>query len=192
MPDRPRLGLILIAFLCFAQQPEGPRILRPADRSILPPAPLSVIARTAGTGELKLDGKSVKATQPAPGVLTTTLTPSPGKHELTLVTAGSEQRIQFQVGAVPAPLAGWKPYRSHPPSATCDTCHTVTGGKWSIKGDVAGPNCLGCHDAKTFPLAHSHTTDVLEECQLCHDPHGSTAKFNLKMPKEVACKQCHG
>jgi predicted CXXCH cytochrome family protein len=36
-----------------------------------------------------------------------------------------------------------------------------------------------------------HAPDVLSECGLCHNAHGSTVKANLVYPKQTACKLCH-
>ncbi|MBI3698631.1 MAG: hypothetical protein HY238_27805 [Acidobacteria bacterium] len=192
MPHRlTRWGLGLAAGLCLAQAPEGPRILRPADQSALPAGPLSVIARGDEKSQLLLDGKPLEAKRPFATVLTATLAPASGPHTLTLATAGAEQKVQFFAG--PKPPAGFQPYRPHPPAAaTCDTCHAVKDGEWGFKGTVLSENCFGCHNQKTFATKHSHNEETLAECQLCHDPHGSTEKFHLKMTREIACKQCHG
>jgi len=184
-------SLALIAVAGFAQQPEGPRILRPADDSVLEPGPVSLIARTDGKGKLVLDGETLAARQPAAGVLTADLAPSPGRHELVLTVGGRTHRIQFQIGTDPAPPADWKLYRAHPPSASCDTCHGVTGAVWTIKGEAPASGCLSCHDAVSFQTFHTHASEELQDCGLCHDPHGSTAKRRLIMPKAVACRQCH-
>lgn len=177
--------LAAIGILGYAQAPEGPRILRPLDRTVLKPGPLAIIAR--GAGELRLDGKPLATAQPAPEVVTATITPGPGLHELAL----GDRKLQFFVGATKAP-SGWKAYRPHPPAATCETCHAVKDGAWGFQAVPLSTNCFGCHDQKSFPVGHAHNAEVLAECQLCHDPHGSTEKFHLKMPRETACKQCHG
>ena len=173
---RNQLYLIL---LLMAAEPD--RVLRPLNETVLKPGPVSIVAKT--TGELLLDGKAIPSTQPAPGVRTATVTPSAGLHEL----AAGNQKVRFFVGAG-APQ-GWKEFRAHPPAATCDACHAVEDGAWSIK---AGETCFRCHDQATFPKIHQHNSEVLAECQMCHNPHGSTEKAHLKLAKEVACKQCHG
>jgi len=191
MPHRSGIGrgracpARLLTF-CFAAAAalaeEG--ILRPTDKSVIKAGPLSVVA--SGTGELRLDGKTVTVSRPAAGVVTAHVNPSPGMHELTL----GPKKTQFFMG--PNPPQGWKEFRPHPPAAACDSCHTAASGTWAIKGDLAGENCFRCHDQKVFPKPHQHNSEVLAECQLCHNPHGSTEKFHLKMAKETACKQCHG
>ena len=191
LPRGRRLLLFFAGLLCAAQQPAGPRILRPLDNSVVEKGPLSIIAKSSGDGELKLDGQPLTAAKPANGVLTATVEPKEGPHELVLTTGGADYKIRFHVGAS-AP-ADWKNYRSHPPIAVeCTTCHSASGGQWALKEEVAGPSCMTCHDAATFPKAHTHKPEELEECQMCHNPHGSTASRHLIMTKEVACKQCHG
>ena len=53
----------------------------------------------------------------APNVLTATVNPAPGRHELT---------------------------------------------------DTLADSCFGCHSSKAFPAVHSRNSEVLAECQLCH------------------------
>src|SRR2546427_9140385 len=77
------LGFAL-SLLCFAEDAPGPGLLRPLDHTVVPAGPLSVVARTAGKTELRLDGKAVAALQPAPNVLTATLNPTPGRHVLAI------------------------------------------------------------------------------------------------------------
>lgn len=179
MPHR----VVLILALAAPAVPDGPAILRPAGQSALPPGPLAIVAR--GAGPLRLDGKPVAATSPGPGALSATVTPGPGVHELSL----GDQKLRFFIG--PGAPAGFRPYRLHPPAATtCDTCHAVRDGEWEFKGAAA--SCFGCHDQKKFPVGHTHNDEVLSECGLCHDPHGSAEEFHLKLAKETACKQCHG
>lgn len=70
------VSLAAIGTLGSAQAPEGPRILRPLDRTILKPGPLAIIAR--GPGDLRLDSKPLVSTGPIAAVLTATVTPGPG------------------------------------------------------------------------------------------------------------------
>ena len=190
MPYRPRLALLFVSLVGVAQQAGGPRILRPENNSTVDAGSLSIIAKAVGEGELKLDSKPLTASKPANGILTATIEVSPGTHELVLVSGGAEYKVRFHAGAS-AP-EGWQKYRSHPPAAECSTCHSAAAGEWALKEEVAGPSCMTCHDAVSFPKAHTHKPEEIEECQMCHNPHGSTAKRHLIMSKEVACKQCHG
>ena len=109
-----------------------------------------------------------------------------GKHTLILKDGGVEKRVEFMGGT------GLPEFRVHPPAATCDTCHAVKDGAWSFKSIVLSDSCFTCHDSGKFPTAHTHVPEILPDCQLCHQPHGSAAAKHLKMKKEVACKQCHG
>ena len=181
MPNR---FLILFAALALAQEPA---ILRPANQTVLRPGPLTVVARGPTSARLVLDGKVVESVQPAPGVHTAMLNPLPGVHELTLGSA----KVQFAIGLAQG-TEGWKPFRAHPPMAQCTACHAVKDGVWTWKSERLVESCAACHDLKGFPKLHMHNTEVLAECQLCHQPHGSAEKSHLKMNKETACKICHG
>jgi predicted CXXCH cytochrome family protein len=166
-----RVGLIL----ALAAQN---MVLRPTPESVVPPGALSIIAK--GAGELRLNGAPVKAVQAAPGAIHAEVTIGAGKHVITF----GEARVEFAAGT---PVAGWKPFRAHPPAGGCSACHTVN--PWEFKGPDA---CLRCHERQGFAKLHTHNAEVLAECQLCHLPHGSTEARHLKMTKEIACKQCHG
>lgn len=180
---------MLAALLAGAAGQEPPRaILRPWPNSIVAVGPLTIIAKAEG-GELLLDGKRLETVSPARGVLTAAIEVAPGTHELVLRSGGGES-IRFHAGE-PGP-AGWKRYRPHPPEAACASCHRIEDGAWRLQGETAGPACLACHEAAVFPKSHTHRAAELEECQMCHDPHGSTEPRHLKMSKEAACKQCHG
>ncbi len=184
MPQQRRRGWLAgLAALALAQPGDAPAILRPMDHSIVEAGPLTVIART--TGELRLDGQLLNTAEPAPGIRTATATLTPGRHQ---VQSGDHKADIF---AGPGAPAGFRPYRLHPPGgAACDTCHVLRQGAWEFKG--ASTSCLGCHDQKKFPAGHTHNSEVLAECGLCHDAHGSTEKLHLKVSREVACKLCHG
>jgi predicted CXXCH cytochrome family protein len=158
----------------------------------VPPGPLSIIARGTAGSELRLDGKVLAAAQPSAGVLSATATPSAGPHTLSLVTGDGEQRIEFLVRGGSGAPPGWKPFRPHPPPASCESCHAVRDGAWGFQRATLAPSCFACHDQKAFAPSHSHNEVVLAECQLCHHAHGSTEKFHLKIPRDTACKLCHG
>jgi predicted CXXCH cytochrome family protein len=179
-----RKFLFAVAALVCAQEPA---ILRPENQTILRPGPLTVVARGPASARLVLDGQPIVSAQPAPGVHTAAIEPAAGMHELMLGTA----KVRFAVGMAPG-AEGWKTFRPHPPVAQCTACHAVKDGLWAFQSDRLADSCAGCHDLKAFPKLHMHNTEVLNECQLCHQPHGSTEKSHLKMNKETACKICHG
>lgn len=162
------------------------RIVRPVDKSAFASGPVEVNA-TVAAGKLELDGQAVAAEAPFPNVLHAKLAASPGRHKLALVWPGGRQEIEFFVGA-PAP-EGFTPFRAHPPLANiaCTQCHEVSKrGRFRFKG-----GCTDCHAAEAFPKSHTHKVEVLTECGMCHNAHGSTVKSHLLHEKGAACKLCH-
>ncbi|MCI0627368.1 MAG: hypothetical protein L0387_37945 [Acidobacteria bacterium] len=185
------LGLPLTFLVVTAQEAEKPGILRPTDQSVLATGSVQVIARAGG--EVSLDGKLIRAQQPAAGRQALSVQVLPGRHELIWKNAGTQQKIQLFVstpGGLAAP-AGWKVYTPHPPQAECQTCHAEEKQE-GFKMSTVAETCFTCHQQKTFAAGHAHNDEVFAECVLCHNPHGSAEKFHLKMSRETACKQCHG
>lgn len=182
MPHRSGVVALALAATAIAA---GPEFLRPVDGAIVAPGAFSIAARASDKAQLRVDGKPVASRSPGPGALTATLPLSAGVHKLELTDGAASVSISI-TAASPAS------FRPHPPSASCDTCHTVRDSAWALKSDPLGDTCFTCHDAKTFAVAHQHNADVLVECTLCHQPHGSSTAKHLKMKKELACKQCHG
>ena len=182
--------LISAVSLTRAQLPEQTGILRPTDQSILEGEQVQIIARS---GELWLDGESLRERQaPATRQAFSIKVPS-GRHVLMWKEGEAVQTIRFIVttsGNVAVP-PGWRVYRAHPPQAECDNCHAGEN-PGDLKKLTVVETCATCHESTTFAAVHAHQEEVLAECVLCHDPHGSTAKFHLKMSRETACKQCHG
>lgn len=176
--------------LTNAQEREKAGILRPIDQSVLDSEEVQIIARA---GEIWLDGKSLKGRQTLGSRRLLTLRITPGRHELVWKNADALQKVQFMVttsGKTAVP-PGWKVYRAHPPQAECQNCH-AGDQPGDFKKITVGETCFMCHEQKTFAAGHAHNDEVLAECVLCHNPHGSTEKFHLKMTREMACKQCHG
>jgi predicted CXXCH cytochrome family protein len=174
MPYRP------VAFFAAAAN----LILAPPPEASFQSGPVQVIARVDGDSELKLDGRPVRVESPHPGVVKASLTPGPGIHELTL----GGQKVRFAVG----PAEGFKDFRGHAPASTCDSCHAVRNGRWRFVRASLANVCSRCHAKEAFPAKHTHQMDLLPDCQMCHDPHGSTSAAHLKLTRENACKQCHG
>jgi predicted CXXCH cytochrome family protein len=183
-----RLLLLLLCTLpALAAADEG-KIMRPADKSAMPAGDVDVIASAPG-GKLVLDGKPVAAEQPFPNVWRARLNVSTGEHKLTLAWPGGNQEIRFYSGAQPP--AGFTPFHPHPPAAgvECTQCHEMTKrGRFRFKG---GDACFSCHQKDGFAKVHTHSADVLNDCGMCHNAHGSTVKMHLLYSKETACKQCH-
>jgi predicted CXXCH cytochrome family protein len=189
------LVLLFVVFtevitLTNAQTPEKAGILRPTDQAVLETEEVQVIARP---GELWLDGKSLKEQSTQAMRQALSLRIPAGRHELIWKNGDTHQRIQFVVrtstNSVVPPE--WKAYRAHPPQAECQNCHAGRQPGVFKKATIA-ETCVTCHEQSAFAAGHAHNVEVLAECVLCHNPHGSTEKFHLKMTRETACKQCHG
>ena len=194
-PARWPLALLLVVLteavnLTNAQEPDKAGILRPTDQSVLETEQVQIIARA---GELWLDGKSLKSRQAQDPRQALSVQIPAGRHELVWKSGDALQKIQFAVttsGKTSVP-PGWKVYRAHPPQAECQTCHTGEQ-PGNFKRITVAETCFSCHEQKAFAAGHAHNDEVLAECVLCHNPHGSTEKFHLKITRETACKQCHG
>ena len=193
MPHRTRLVCLAAAWLASASAltaEEPGAILAPPPDSAHPAAaaaagPVRFIGR--GAGPLKLDGTTVTTESPHEGVQTAELrSAKPGVHELEF----EGQTLRFSVGPA-AP--GFTAFRPHPPANQCQTCHAVRNGKWRFQRVSLASVCSQCHAKDTFQAKHTHEMALLTDCQLCHNPHGSTTAVpaHLKLAKDVACKQCH-
>jgi predicted CXXCH cytochrome family protein len=192
MMFRAKSGCVLAAAIAVtcglapAADDTAGKILRPADRSSYQGDQIDVVA-TAPSGKLHLDGGVVESEQPFPNVLHATLKAKPGLHSLVLVWEGGSKEAHFFVG--PNPPAGFQPFRQHPPvpGVQCVQCHGLSrNGRFVFKG-----GCFDCHQRDRFDGIHTHDPGVLEQCGMCHNAHGSTARANLVYSKEAACKLCH-
>ena len=189
------LVLLFVVFtkvisLTNAQAPETAGILRPTDQAVLETEEVQVISRP---GELWLDGKSIREPQTQPMRQPLSLRIPHGRHELIWKNGDTHQRIQFIVktsGNTMVPPE-WKTYKAHPPQAECQSCH-ASKQPGVFKKTTVAETCFTCHEQRTFAAGHAHNDEILAECVLCHNSHGSTEKFHLKMTRETACKQCHG
>ena len=177
---------LLLASGVTAATDDAGKILRPADKSVLPAGPLRIIAR-APDGRLEMDGQPVASEKPFPDVLTASVNAKAGMHTLALIWTGGRTEITFSAGNdVPT---GFAPFRPHPPGGDpqCTQCHGLSQrGRFVFRG-----GCFDCHAGDAFAKVHTHTAEVLNECGLCHNAHGSTVKSHLLFTKEIACKQCH-
>jgi predicted CXXCH cytochrome family protein len=167
---------------------EGAIFLSPLPDSAVPVGPLRIVAKGTGAGRLLIDGKPAETVSPAAGVFRAEVTLARGEHELALESKDGLAKIRVFSGEA---HGGWKAFRQHPPAATCETCHAVRNGEWTLRRASLAPLCFTCHERGKFPLSHTHNTDILADCQTCHLPHGSQVKGHLLKPKELACKQCH-
>jgi DmsE family decaheme c-type cytochrome len=74
----------------------------------------------------------------------------------------------------------------------CSSCHSVHGtmGKKLLQKDTVNETCFMCHAEKRGPYLWSHQP-VTEDCDLCHNPHGTTADTMLKVRAPFLCLECH-
>lgn len=178
------VAVLMLVHLLWAE--DAGKIMRPSDRSALPSGEIDVVA-TAPDGKLELDGKRVTAEQPFPNVFHAKLKAASGVHSLAIVWEGGRKEIRIFTG--PNAPGEFKPFRQHPPvtDVACTKCHELSPrGRFRFKG-----GCFDCHQQDSFAKVHTHKADVLSECGICHNAHGSTVKAHLLYPKEIACKQCH-
>jgi len=75
---------------------------------------------------------------------------------------------------------------------TCSDCHNVHGsaGPKLAKRDSTNNTCYTCHAEKRGPFVQNHEP-VMEDCAICHNPHGSTVAAMLKTRPPMLCQQCH-
>ena len=180
------LGTLALAAAAWAAE-DASKIMRPPDLSAHPSGAVDIVA-TAPAGRLTLDGKPLAAEQPFPNVFHATIHPAPGEHTLELQWEGGSKQTRFFVGAN-APDE-FKPFRQHPPLAgvECTQCHGLSSrGRFRFKG-----GCFDCHTQEQVLAKHPHEAHVLERCGDCHNAHGSTTDALMMLPREAACKLCHG
>jgi DmsE family decaheme c-type cytochrome len=76
---------------------------------------------------------------------------------------------------------------------TCVSCHDPHAAtEAQLKSDHMRLNdtCFGCHQDKEGPFIFEHPP-VVEDCRLCHTPHGSVANNLLTANEPMLCYQCH-
>jgi DmsE family decaheme c-type cytochrome len=75
---------------------------------------------------------------------------------------------------------------------SCASCHNVhSGNEKQLKtSQRTNELCYTCHQSKEGPYIFEHDP-VQEDCQLCHVPHGSTARRLLTVAEPMLCLQCH-
>src|SRR4030095_14075503 len=72
-----------------------------------------------------------------------------------------------------------KPFHHKVPEGgmKCSDCHNQHGGfmSKSLRSSVNGDSgCVKCHGDKQGPFVYEHAPVKVEDCQVCHTPHGST------------------
>lgn len=75
---------------------------------------------------------------------------------------------------------------------SCDDCHSAHGPTTRdiLKKPTVNQTCYTCHAEKRGPLLWEHAP-VTEDCNLCHQPHGSIHPNILTKRAPMLCQQCH-
>ncbi len=90
-------------------------------------------------------------------------------------------------------------YASHHPlkeeKMHCSDCHNPHGSDSPAAGmlktaERVNDLCLRCHTRYQGPFAFEHDP-VVEDCLICHDPHGTVANNLLRQQEPFICLQCH-
>lgn len=72
---------------------------------------------------------------------------------------------------------------------SCVSCHDPHNGKQTTlinKNDL----CFKCHQAIRGPKVFEHPP-VVEDCTICHNPHGTPNRRLLDVSQPMQCLQCH-
>jgi len=75
---------------------------------------------------------------------------------------------------------------------TCGACHDPHGNypRHLQTDERLNDLCFNCHSAKQGPFIFEHAP-VVEDCSICHVPHGSVANNLLLQTEPFLCLQCH-
>lgn len=74
----------------------------------------------------------------------------------------------------------------------CGDCHASHGsaGEKLMQRDTISDTCFTCHMEKRGPTVRTHQP-VMENCAICHNPHGSVNDNLLRQRPPLLCQQCH-
>ena len=77
----------------------------------------------------------------------------------------------------------------------CSDCHNPHGSGGGVEGmlrtdERVNDLCLKCHTRYQGLFVYEHEPAV-EDCLICHDPHGTVANNLLKQQEPFLCLQCH-
>jgi DmsE family decaheme c-type cytochrome len=77
----------------------------------------------------------------------------------------------------------------------CSDCHNPHGSQAIEEGmlrtdESLNTLCLTCHTRYQGPFVFEHDP-VVENCLMCHDPHGTVANNLLQQQEPFLCLQCH-
>jgi len=72
---------------------------------------------------------------------------------------------------------------------SCTSCHDPHAGQQtSLLGN--NEHCTRCHQNVAGPKVFEHAP-VVEDCRICHNPHGSPNRRLLQLAEPMLCLQCH-
>ena len=84
-------------------------------------------------------------------------------------------------------------FPSHHPVAEgamgCISCHDPHEDRRVAVGDRTH-RCASCHQDVMGPWIFEHPP-VVEDCRICHDPHGAVADKLMETVQPIACLSCH-
>lgn len=74
----------------------------------------------------------------------------------------------------------------------CNDCHEPHGTmtEYQLRKKTTKETCIRCHQEKGGPFLYEHA-DNMEDCMLCHRPHGSVNDDLLNERQPFLCLQCH-
>ena len=72
---------------------------------------------------------------------------------------------------------------------SCVSCHDPHNGKQTTLISK-NEQCFNCHQAIRGPKVFEHAP-VVEDCTICHNPHGSPNRRLLQISQPMLCLQCH-
>ncbi|NDY42922.1 DmsE family decaheme c-type cytochrome [Dissulfurirhabdus thermomarina] len=90
-------------------------------------------------------------------------------------------------------------FASHHPlkegKMVCTSCHNPHGTANTVPGmlntdERVNDLCLDCHTRYQGPFVFEHDP-VVEDCLICHDPHGTVANNLLRQQEPFLCLTCH-
>ena len=83
----------------------------------------------------------------------------------------------------------------HPAAEDCTTCHDLSSDRESkliVGQEYNSELCFMCHSDKQEQVETSEVVHgTASECQMCHDPHGSTQPRLLRANTRSICASCH-
>ncbi|MBZ0270281.1 DmsE family decaheme c-type cytochrome [bacterium] len=74
----------------------------------------------------------------------------------------------------------------------CSDCHDPHSDEYvtATAGGRSVDLCFECHANKQGPFIFEHSP-VIEDCMICHEPHGTVANSLLRQNEPFLCLQCH-